>query len=131
MAESTTPIAEASQTPSERTPGDLIGPLGRLRGRIAREFWHDDPSEPVLLRGMRSLAQLVALTIRGFQADQLLLRASALTYVTAISVIPMLGVIFAVLRLVGGTRPSSTSRSNNSPAWRPKCSQPFGAMWAI
>ena len=31
-----------------------------------------------------------------------MLRASALTYLTALSVIPMLGVIFAILRLVGG-----------------------------
>ncbi len=102
MAESTTPIGEARQTPSEQTQGDLTGRVGRLRSWIEREFWHDDPSEPVVLRGLRSLAQLIALTIRGFQADQLLLRASALTYVTAISLIPMLGVIFAVLRLVGG-----------------------------
>ncbi len=102
MAESTTPIGGSRETLSKPTQGEVIGPIGRLRRRIEREFWYDDPSEPVMLRGLRALAQLVALTVRGFQSDQLLLRASALTYVTAISVIPMLGVIFAVLRLVGG-----------------------------
>ena len=102
MAESTTPIGDSRQTSSEPTLSDPIGPIGRLRSRVEGQFWHDDPSEPILLRGLRALAQLVALTIRGFQADQLLLRASALTYLTALSVIPMLGVIFAILRLVGG-----------------------------
>jgi membrane protein len=74
----------------------------RLRQWLLRELWHDDPSETILLRGARALAQLVALTFRGFRTDQLMLRASALTYVTALSVIPMLGVVFAILRLVGG-----------------------------
>ncbi len=81
------------------------GAFARLVGVAAwlqRELWLADPEEPRLLRLLRSTAQLVALTIRGFQTDQLLLRASALTYVTAISVIPMLGVVIAILGAVGG-----------------------------
>ena len=70
MAESTTPIGGSRETLSKPTQGEVIGPIGRLRRRIEREFWYDDPSEPVMLRGLRALAQLVALTVRGFQSDQ-------------------------------------------------------------
>ena len=80
----------------------IVHGLERGRRWFATELWHDDPSESILLRALRSAGQLVALTIRGFQSDQLLLRASALTYVTALSVIPMLGVIFSIIGLVGG-----------------------------
>jgi membrane protein len=68
---------------------------------IDDELWQFDPEAPLPIRWLRSSAQLVALTARGFQSDQLLLRASALTYVTALSVIPMLGVVISILGLVG------------------------------
>lgn len=82
--------------------GRLFDVYAESKRWVLRELWHDDPAESILIRFLRSLAQLIALTIRGFQADQLLLRASALTYVTAISIIPMLGVVFAIIGLVGG-----------------------------
>jgi membrane protein len=90
---------------SARSGPAAVGLLERIEGLrqwLLRELWHDDPDEMVLHRATRALAQLVALTFRGFRTDQLMLRASALTYVTALSVIPMLGVVFAILRLVGG-----------------------------
>jgi len=51
---------------------------------LQRELWAYDPKAPILVRVLRSAAQLVTLTAKGFQDDQLLLRASALTYVTAL-----------------------------------------------
>lgn len=95
------PAAPRRSTSREApTPG--AGRLAQLRGRIDRELWRHEPDDRRWLRGLRSLAQLIALTARGFRTDQLLLRASALTYVTALSVIPMLGVVIAVLSLIGG-----------------------------
>ncbi|MAG32614.1 MAG: hypothetical protein CL908_17155 [Deltaproteobacteria bacterium] len=91
--------------PPERAAEDGLGLGARLAAVerwIERELWFHDPSEPWPVRGTRSLAQLIALTARGFQTDQLMLRASALTYVTALSVIPMLGVVIAILGIVGG-----------------------------
>jgi membrane protein len=69
---------------------------------LQKELWVDDPDEPLLIRALRSTAQLIVLTARGFRTDQLLLRASALTYVSALAIIPMLGVVIAILGLVGG-----------------------------
>ncbi|MBJ22420.1 MAG: YihY/virulence factor BrkB family protein [bacterium] len=97
-------MAEAG--PSWRSGADEgEGLAGRLAARVAwlqRELWLHDSEESWALRFLRSSAQLVALTMRGFQTDQLLLRASALTYVTALSVIPMLAVVIAILGIVGG-----------------------------
>jgi membrane protein len=100
--ESGVPDASDSSYSSESSDESMFARLDWFRDRLWREVWHEDPDESVLLRAVRALAQLVALTFRGFRSDHLLLRASALTYVTALSVIPMLGVIFAILRLVGG-----------------------------
>jgi membrane protein len=80
----------------------LLGTLTSLWRSVGRELWEPAPDASWFMRQLRSLAQLIALTVRGFQSDQLLLRASALTYVTALSVIPMLGVVIAILGLVGG-----------------------------
>ncbi len=75
---------------------------GRVEAFFEHELWRSDPDESFVHRGLRSAVQLVALTVRGFYADHLLLRASALTYVTALSIIPMLGVIIAIVGALGG-----------------------------
>jgi membrane protein len=93
---STETIAAASPGPGTK--------LASLIARVEKELWVLDPEEPWLLRRSRSVAQLLVLTISGFQSDRLLLRASALTYVTALSIIPMLGVVFAILGMFGGSK---------------------------
>lgn len=93
--------AEPVAAQSHESPGLLARISGLLRG-LEREIWADDPHAPTLLRAMRSTLQLIALTLRGFRNDQLLLRASALTYVTALAIIPILGVVIAILGVVGG-----------------------------
>ena len=92
---------------STRTTGmneteGLVARFAAVPVWIRRELWRLDPEESRAMRLLRSTVQLLALTIRGFQSDQLLLRASALTYVTALSIIPMLGVVIAILGTFGG-----------------------------
>lgn len=91
-----------SGEPATAAVSGIRAQIRAFSDRAQREIWHHDPEESIVLRVLRAIAQLIALTVRGFQADRLLLRASALTYVTALSVIPMLGVVFAILGLVGG-----------------------------
>lgn len=96
-------VEDASHETQEALVDDsLVGRLHALWARIWTELWARDPEASPLTRVLRASAQLVALTARGFQHDQLLLRASALTYVTALSIIPMLGVVIAILGVVGG-----------------------------
>jgi membrane protein len=96
---------------SDRGSGDdsdsseSLGLLAQLQETwvwLERELWATNFGAPAIVRALRSTAQLIALTAKGFQNDNLLLRASALTYVTALSIIPMLGVVIGVLGLVGG-----------------------------
>ena len=90
---------ESSQAPEPRS---ILGMLQTVRDWFESRLWALDPKAPMLRRLLQSTAQLIVLTVRGFQHDQLLLRASALTYVTALSIIPMLGVVIAILGIVGG-----------------------------
>jgi len=87
---------------ARKAAGGFVSRLLVQWPRLERELWRRDPGEILPLRALRAIAQLVALTIQGFQSDQLLLRASALTYVTALSIIPLLAVAFAMLGIVGG-----------------------------
>ena len=73
-----------------------------FESQLRAEIWRVAPKESAPRRWLRSLAQLTTLTLRGFVTDKLLLRASALTYVTAISIIPMLGVAIAIVGVLGG-----------------------------
>jgi membrane protein len=75
--------------------------LRSIQAWLTRELWAHDLNASLPIRVVRATGQLCALTARGFQNDQLLLRASALTYVTALSIIPMLGVVIAILGVVG------------------------------
>jgi membrane protein len=94
--------AAARREDAPTPPEGLAARLAALRTDFARELWRLDPDEPWILRGLRVTAQLCVLTVRGFESDRLLLRASGLTYITALSVIPMLGVVIAILGMVGG-----------------------------
>ena len=94
-------VTPGNQSDSEGFTG-IIDRLRSIEPWLRHELWAFYPEESILRRFVRSVAQLVVLTIRGFQADELLLRASALTYITALSVIPMLGVVIAILGVVGG-----------------------------
>lgn len=91
-----------SSAPSETGEEGFAARMTRFNARLWLELWAFEPQESRVRRLLRSAAQLVVLTVRGFEQDRLLLRASALTYVTALSVIPMLGVVIAILDSVGG-----------------------------
>lgn len=102
-SEEGSPVSSTSVDTSELVAeGGLAERFAVLQSQCRRELWALRPSESSPRRWLRGAAQLVALTIRGFYADQLLLRASALTYVTALSIIPMLGVVFSIVGAVGG-----------------------------
>ncbi|MGB0619883.1 MAG: YhjD/YihY/BrkB family envelope integrity protein [Myxococcota bacterium] len=95
-------MTESEPGTPEVTVPTLAERFAEVEALVRRELWRANPEETVLRRGLRAMAQLIVLTVRGFHSDQLLLRASALTYVTALSIIPMLGVVIAIVGVVGG-----------------------------
>ncbi len=80
--------------------------LGELRQRIKTFFlhglWEIDLAQlsPVKAFGVRQL-RLISMVVHDFIADRCLLRASALTYTTLLSIIPLLALMFAVLKGFG------------------------------
>lgn len=75
----------------------------KLRAFLLHDLWNLEPHE--LTRGrlflMRQL-QVAAIVVRGFVSDGCMLRASALTYATLLSIVPLLALMFSLIKGFGG-----------------------------
>ncbi|MCW8859757.1 MAG: YihY/virulence factor BrkB family protein, partial [Deltaproteobacteria bacterium] len=73
-----------------------------LRGRLKHLLWEQNPAELTMLqRVFLRQVQTVALVLRDFVVNQCFLRASALTYYTMLSLVPLLALTFALLKAFG------------------------------
>lgn len=83
--------------------------LAALRARAHRYFERDlwrrpkTAEEPTLPRLGRATLQVAVIVVQGIERDQLLLRASALTYFAMLSVIPLLAVAIALVGAFGAS----------------------------
>jgi len=73
-----------------------------LRRFLSETIWHTDLHDLVFFRriGVRCL-RVLTIVVRDFGRDNCLLRASALTFTTMLSIIPLLAFAFAVLKGLG------------------------------
>ncbi len=81
---------------------NLPGSQKSLREKLSYLLWEQNPAEisrfqSIILRQI----QTVALVFRDFNSNQCLLRASALTYYTMLSLVPLLALTFALLKAFG------------------------------
>jgi len=77
-------------------------PLKVLRAKIKHLLWELNPNElPFLHRIVLRQIQTAVLVIRDFGINQSMLRASALTYYTMLSIVPLLALTFALLKAFG------------------------------
>lgn len=95
----TAPVSDSIGQRTERA--GLAGRIERLRRFIVEGLWHVQSGRRLTAAAVRSL-QLAVMIARGFVQDELLLRASALTYVTTLSLMPLLVVVVALISMVGG-----------------------------
>ncbi len=72
----------------------------RARRFVVEDLWHVDLRPRSLSASVVRVLQLAVMISRGFVRDRLLLRASALTYVTVLSLIPLLAVMVGFVRMV-------------------------------
>jgi len=72
----------------------------RLRAFLSTKLWEIEPERRSRLSALR-LLQFSIMLGEGFVRDHLLLRASALTYFTVLSVVPLLAVVVAIASGVG------------------------------
>ena len=72
----------------------------RIRDFLAHQLWEIEPEKRSRLSAIR-LLQFSIMLIEGFVRDRLLLRASALSYFTVLSLVPLLAVVVAIASAVG------------------------------
>ncbi len=72
----------------------------RIRDFLSHKLWEIEPERRSRLSAIR-LLQFSIMLVEGFVRDRLLLRASALTYFTVLSVVPLLAVVVAIASAVG------------------------------
>lgn len=74
----------------------------RSRDFLEHELWEIDAADRRWWRRfVLSLGQILTLVVRGFFADRCMLRASALTFTTLLSLVPLLALMFSVLKGLG------------------------------
>lgn len=82
----------------DRSPAEL---LSRAQRFLGDELWTTDFSGRGFPGRLLGLLQLGVLIGRGFVNDKLLLRASALTYMTSLAIVPLLVVALSVIDWLG------------------------------
>jgi len=76
--------------------------IDRSRNFLEHKLWEMDATDkPWWRRALINQGQILALVVRGFIADGCMLRASALTFTTLLSLVPMLALVFSVLKGFG------------------------------
>ncbi len=83
---------------------NLAAAWARGREFVTKELWQFDLSPRSWTASLVRLLQFSIMVAQGFVSDRLLLRASALTFVTALSTIPLLVVVVALIGIVGGQK---------------------------
>jgi membrane protein len=91
------------------------GLIGYLRRWFGQEIWRlDAVPRNWGGRALRRFSRLTFLTLSGFDSDRCMVRASALTYTTLLSLVPLLAVCFSVLKGLGWYE---DFRQNRLKAW--------------
>jgi membrane protein len=78
--------------------------FARARHFLVEGLWHQDFADRGWLGRLLGGLQLAALIGRGFVDDKLLLRASALTYMSSLAVVPFLVVLLSIIQWLGLSR---------------------------
>lgn len=79
---------QSDESRSEPTPGLWT----RARSFVSENLWSREPL-PAPLSWLRSVTQLGIVIAEGFAKDQLVLRAHSLTYLTVLSIVPLLALV--------------------------------------
>ncbi len=76
--------------------------FNNIKRFLSRDLWFAEPGEDTGLRAfLQRQLRFVVAVVQGFAADRCMLRASALTYTTLLSIVPLLALMFSVLKGFG------------------------------
>jgi membrane protein len=89
-------------TQPTKTQNSLKEQTGKIVSFVTRDIWLQDiDPQDRRQRGLAGLLKWLYLVVHGFMKDQCLLRASALTYTTVLSIVPFLAVAFSISKGMG------------------------------
>tara|TARA_R110002096_G_scaffold148428_1_gene309292 strand:+ start:28826 stop:30430 length:1605 start_codon:yes stop_codon:yes gene_type:complete len=93
-------VNPAPQRTSSRPPvGRIASWRARVERFLTRDVWAQDISHlPTFRRWLYKVARVAYLTVRGATEDRCTSRAAALTYVTVLSIVPLLALAFSVAK---------------------------------
>lgn len=84
------------------TNSSLKDQTGKIVRFVTRDIWLEDINpQDTRQRSVAGLLKWLYLVVHGFIKDQCLLRASALTYTTVLSIVPFLAVAFSISKGMG------------------------------
>jgi membrane protein len=73
----------------------------QIRRFLKEGLWSEEPASRWIVARAVSLLQFAIMTAEGFVRDRLLLHASALTYFTVISLIPVIAIVVSIAAAIG------------------------------
>lgn len=85
-----------------RDPGVVtLESIQRLRRLVDEHLWSREPLQPAPLAWLRNFVQMAIVIGEGFVRDHLMMRAHSLTFLTLLSIVPLLALAVSLLRLLG------------------------------
>ena len=102
-------MAGASRLATENARGQTVSKFKSIKGMIAdgqrffrEEVWTQETADqPLGRRFLFSLCRIGMIVARGFQGDHCSLQASALTYITLVSLVPMVAIMLSFSKGLG------------------------------
>ena len=77
-------------------------PIEKWKAFFQKELWiADEEKYPTLLRNVIKIIRIITFSTEQFNNNRIAVRASALTYSTLLSIIPILAILFAIARGFG------------------------------
>ena len=77
-------------------------PIEKWKAFFQKELWiADEEKYPTLLRNVIKIIRIITFSTEQFNNNRIVVRASALTYSTLLSIIPILAILFAIARGFG------------------------------
>ena len=77
-------------------------PIDKWKKFFQKELWiADEEKYPPLFRGVIKIIKIITFSTEQFTNNRIAVRASALTYSTLLSIIPILAILFAIAKGFG------------------------------
>ena len=74
-------------------------PIEKWKTFFQKELWiADEEKYPTLLRNVIKIIRIITFSTEQFNNNRIAVRASALTYSTLLSIIPILAILFSILK---------------------------------